>query len=509
MASFLEYIKALKSSNVSFTVLVELLDESEIEIKPIWLDLYENSGNIIISNTNGTRRSASITLDNVQRKYDIDVNKLWIYQKLKISYGIQFVNSNGIGDTYLIPQGVYYINNPQNSYNPATKTITFDCVDKWARLDGRLGGKLEATYSFPKTYTDKDGNRHYYEYDMFDIIRNLLKTPLRTDIRNIAFIGKPDASKGVTLTNTKINTYLVNNGFDIYKIKKNEAVTDNVNGIMYYCNNTPIPSTNSSPTWSQYIPDNDRVIDRKEPLLNSWYYTDDVLGNMRVLAPYSITKKLGDNLSDILLEIAYILGASMFYDRTGRFVVEPTQADAGYLLDTEKELSWTFSENDGVLYDVGSINHDFENIYNQVIGKGTLIDNGTYTVWAQNNDPSSPISVDRIGVKTIVYDDLPIYDYRIFIEQEGMTEDEAKDEVKRLLREHVVWLLKKHTIASNQINIKCMPLPHLDVNQVVRVIIDDEPKDYLISKIELPLDPTGVMVITASSIYNLANVIVT
>lgn len=490
-----KYIKAIKSPNTSFICAIDLLDMYETQSKSIMFDVIDSSGSIRVNFQNGVRRTVSVTLDNSSNIYDIDINKIWMYQKFKISTGIRFVNGNGQVEEMLFPQGVFYINNPQRVYNPNLKTITLEGVDKWSRLNGSLGGVLEATYAFPKNYTDKNGVKHMQDYNMFDVIKNLLKTPIRNDVRNIAFIPQINYNQSV---NNQINKFLEDNKFDIYLIKNKEAITDSATGVMYYCNNFPKPSPKITPTWTRYYFNENMVIDNIEPLLNNWFLTEDKLGIARVLMPYSITKKLGSTIEDILLEINTILGGNIYYDRTGRLVLEPTQ---NQIEDSDKEVVWDFIEGDGVFSDFQGT-YDFEGVYNQVVAQGTIVDSGTYTVWVQNNDPMSPVSVDRIGTKTIVYDNLGTYDYRSFMERLNVDEETAISYVKENLEDYAKWLLKKHTALHHTGVIKCLPLHHLDVNQVVRVTLKDGVTNkYLINSIDIPLNSTDEMSINVVSIY--------
>jgi hypothetical protein len=66
---------------------------------------------------------------------------------------------------YYLPQGVFYVSNPDDVYNPLTKTITISGIDKWAFLDGTLHGKLSGVY-----ITNIGVN-------LYDAIRKLLNLP--------------------------------------------------------------------------------------------------------------------------------------------------------------------------------------------------------------------------------------------------------------------------------------------------------------------------------------------
>lgn len=92
---------------------------------------------------NGRRTSATVTLDNLDGKFDFDFNAVWFGQEIALDEGL--VLSDGETEFY-IPQGVFLIENPAEAVEPAARTARYELVDKTAALDGSLGGKLEGTY---------------------------------------------------------------------------------------------------------------------------------------------------------------------------------------------------------------------------------------------------------------------------------------------------------------------------------------------------------------------------
>lgn len=100
-------------------------------------------GNISCALQNGTRRQASVTLANLDNAYEYAVNKIWFGQQIRLSEGLILPD----GTEYTIPQGDFLIEEPGEALEPGKKTATFQLVDKWANLDGTLGGNLEGAYS--------------------------------------------------------------------------------------------------------------------------------------------------------------------------------------------------------------------------------------------------------------------------------------------------------------------------------------------------------------------------
>lgn len=102
-------------------------------------------GTITCNLQNGQRRTANVTLSNVDSQYDYNVNNIWFGQQIAIDEGLVLSD----GSEYYIQQGVFYIAEPQETFNPDLRTISLPLVDKWAYLDGSLFGRLESTYEVP------------------------------------------------------------------------------------------------------------------------------------------------------------------------------------------------------------------------------------------------------------------------------------------------------------------------------------------------------------------------
>ena len=102
-------------------------------------------GSLSVNLQNGTRRSASITLANTNGEYDFSVNNLWFGTTVRLQMGLLLPD----GTEYLIPQGVFYIKDPEEVYFPNQRTVHLELVDKWAMLDGTLGGNLDGIYEVP------------------------------------------------------------------------------------------------------------------------------------------------------------------------------------------------------------------------------------------------------------------------------------------------------------------------------------------------------------------------
>ena len=102
-------------------------------------------GNISVNLQNGQRRQASVTLSNLDGEYDFSVNKVWYGQRLRLSEGLILPD----GTSFYLPQGMFYVKDPQEVLQPGRRMATYTLLDKWAMLDGTLGGNLDGIYEVP------------------------------------------------------------------------------------------------------------------------------------------------------------------------------------------------------------------------------------------------------------------------------------------------------------------------------------------------------------------------
>ncbi len=121
-------------------------------------------GSLSVSLGNGMRRSATITLANRDNAFDYAVNHIWFGSRVRLSMGLVLPD----GSEFYLPQGVFYIQNPQSSCSPNSREVNYNLVDKWAYLDGTLFGKLDATYRIDRS---TDG----VATNVFDAMGSLLR----------------------------------------------------------------------------------------------------------------------------------------------------------------------------------------------------------------------------------------------------------------------------------------------------------------------------------------------
>jgi hypothetical protein len=101
-----------------------------------------SNGELHCNLQNGQRRTASVTLSNVDQRFDYNINSLWFGQEVALDEGMILPN----GQEIYFQQGIFLLDTPKDELRPAERTITYNLVDKWANLDGTLYGNLEGTY---------------------------------------------------------------------------------------------------------------------------------------------------------------------------------------------------------------------------------------------------------------------------------------------------------------------------------------------------------------------------
>lgn len=156
-----------------------------------------SSGELHCNLQNGQRRTASVTLSNVDQRFDYNINSLWFGQEVALDEGMILPN----GQEIYFQQGIFLLETPKDELRPAERTITYNLVDKWANLDGTLYGNLEGTYEV------EEGT------NIFQPITSLLSedrgngqkvdniTPVYTDYYNGRTQTMPDGTT-VAMTNT-------------------------------------------------------------------------------------------------------------------------------------------------------------------------------------------------------------------------------------------------------------------------------------------------------------------
>ena len=93
----------------------------------------------------GIRRTMTVELINIEKKYTPNINGIWVNTKIKFEAGIEKPD----GTVLWFPCGVYLINSIDTSHNQAENIVSLNLSDKFSRFEGKMG-ILEGTYEIPK-----------------------------------------------------------------------------------------------------------------------------------------------------------------------------------------------------------------------------------------------------------------------------------------------------------------------------------------------------------------------
>jgi len=186
-----DYIKAIKSKIIQPVFRFSLLNPDESVKQDISEYLINGSGSLSINYQQGQRRSLNFALRNPGGIWtpNANTNNMWIGTKFKLDLGIRIkstfyvdtldggtasstfadtvdggsasssgstiinggvarweIGSDGTS-TYWYSNGVFPIGDPNSTHNNSDKQVSIQCYDKFALLDGTLGGVTEGTYT--------------------------------------------------------------------------------------------------------------------------------------------------------------------------------------------------------------------------------------------------------------------------------------------------------------------------------------------------------------------------
>lgn len=438
--SFDKYLKVIKD-DFRPAIKVEWLNPNESVNFEFTNALYDIGVDLSVNYTNGSRRSCTLTLNNDRNAFPIDFDNIWIGQKFKLWMGIYLDDET----PYYFPQGVFYITNPSDAYNPKTRTVTINGADKWVYLDGTLFGRLSGTY---QTNIDND---------LYAATRELLKlSRFKGD-----FSSANNKEEMVDPTLPLLSHDLRDK--TTYVLTTDEKRDPDK---IYYEYNK------EDGTYAEYTGDS---LDGKYIKKYVWE------------CPYTAIVERGGTLADVLLEYATILCANIYYDVNGRLVLEPMIDTAEDITDTNKEVLWDYSVDEKTFLGLTQ-SHEFEKIHNDFIVLGNIVNGYQFKGRVQNRNFLSNTCVQKIGLRTREpYEDNQYYS------------DEQCVELAK-------YYAKTDTILQKSGDISSVTLYHLDVNKLVSV---STPNNNMSKELFLitgfSLSASGEMTVNVSSVNILKN----
>lgn len=214
---------------------------------------------------------------------------------------------------------------------------------------------------------------------------------------------------------------------------------------------------------------NGYATDYVQPIID-FYYLNTIIKSDIVLSN-------GNFVGEMLIEIANLYGADLYYDTDGHLVfhksVDYVSPNAYKYLAPQ----WHFDENNSAfLTQSNSYQLDGHNrVY--VYTNSSVAKNYSYT--AYNTNPSSPINVSAVGIKSL--DDVEI-----------ALADDVDDDSCRQYGEYLLSKECRNTVSSD---ITCSIIPHLDVNKTISITnkqLHYNSELFLINSITLPLGTSNM-----------------
>ena len=154
-----------------------------------------------------------------------------------------------------------------------------------------------------------------------------------------------------------------------YEVELGSNILDAIQGLL------------NSPMYNGYI------YDYKEIIFDPSFYGKRTQSTIRV--------EQGEKLSKIIEELATQLSAEYYYNAEGNLTLLPLNETTN---DRDKPIIWEYPWLGRDLHNV-SLNYANEEIINCVKVVGDNIDSAVYSAFVTNNNPASPICVERIGIR--------------------------------------------------------------------------------------------------------------
>ena len=245
-------------------------------------------------------------------------------------------------------------------------------------------------------------------------------------------------------------SYTVNVGEDIEEVINNILKTDNGTGFM---------------------------LDNKEIIYHTTFKNKKVISQ--------ISESAGSTYGSIILKLAEMISAEVFYNINGNLTFMPKQE---VINDSDKPVLFSFDAENGDLI-THNYTFSFDDIVNKIIVIGTNVNGNTCRAYSVNDAADSPISVGRIG-------------YRI-----GSVINDSSITSEYLAKERADYELRKVSVAKTSVSNTALLNPLIEVNNLIEItdsFYGIENEKFLVQSISFSLDYSGTMSISSSNINNLS-----
>lgn len=395
----LRYFEKLKRNHKTLIKIAFLYPDETIQ-KEITNEIYQISGSLNVNYQNGARRTCTITINNDKFAFPLNWDgNFWIGQKFQLWTGLYLDDEER--EPYYISQGIFYILNPSEAYNPTTHTISLQGVDKWAYLDGRLFGYLNGTY-----VASQAGNE---EATIKNLVKGLLKNNKYTndlsetedilkkiDCKEPIFDGFQETIEMVkytTNTGRLVYTYTDDGQVKYCTFKDTLNPNDNSVNRIYYS----VTSNNADAKGYDVIfTEKDALATENNPKTEVTVFTTTVNA---FTPPYTVNMEVGKTFADIVLEYNTMLMGQVYYDTLGHLHFEAASTSLANFSNLDREIAWHFTVTEQEFLGL-TLENKFDGVFNDVIVLGAVTNGKQAKARIQNRDNNSDFSIDKIGLKT-------------------------------------------------------------------------------------------------------------
>lgn len=211
-------------------------------------------------------------------------------------------------------------------------------------------------------------------------------------------------------------------------------------------------------------------------------FTNYIIQDVGNTVPYDIKMDTGATIYELLVKLRDLYSDwEMFFDVDGVFHFQ--QITDGI----NEPVVVNFNQLNQQLVTSETVNIDFENVKNNIIVYGRLLDDGTQIMaTASDNITDSPFSISKIGQINYIVSDEQIY-------------------TNQLAQDRANYELFMHARMNDIIELNTVPIPWLnDVNVKIAYtnLENNIEGQFLIKSLNIPLDISSTLQITASKIYD-------
>lgn len=133
--NFKQYKKAIEGEIVYPLAKIQFLNEDETFDFEVFGEVL--GGRLGIRKEDGVRRTAEVSLSNIDGKFRLSEDDLWVRRKFKLYLGLKI-----LGKDVYYPQGVFVLSRSSLRSGFSDTKLRISGIDKWSNLNGVNGGNL-------------------------------------------------------------------------------------------------------------------------------------------------------------------------------------------------------------------------------------------------------------------------------------------------------------------------------------------------------------------------------